>query len=346
MARRLPIYFVLDVSESMVGEPLSQMESVVDHVLTDLRRDPHALESVWFSEIVFAARPKTLTPLQEITSFNRTPLPIGGGTGIGAMLQHLMRTLDNDRRLEGSTGKSDWKPIVYLMTDGRSTDSTDNEVARWVAKYKEKCLLIAISIGTKSDFNLLRKLSDNVVVFMDSKPDSYSRFAKWISRSVGESIRVASSSINSGQKPIASFEAGLVESGETIQSSDHAHDQHSLAIPARCQRTKKPYLLRFDSGQTPKFGSEEISFQGLTPLSETYFELSSLSSSSMKVDVQRLEYPGPCVYCKGEHSIVICTDCSKISCGTNGQDWQCPWCGLSGSVSALQGPGYTERGLG
>jgi uncharacterized protein YegL len=346
VARRLPIYFVLDVSESMVGEPIKQMESVIDHVLADLRRDPHALESVWFSEIVFAAKAKTLNPLQEISTFTPNSLPIGGGTGIGAMLSHLMNTLDQDRRTDGATGKADWKPIVYLMTDGRSTDGTDAEVSRWRQSYKDKCIFVAISIGAKSDFDLLRRITDNVLVFMDSNPESYSGFAKWISRSIGESIKVASSSVNSTERPIARFEEGLVESIEHIDLSKHSQDEHTLVIPGKCQETSAAYLLKYETGTSEQSNSGEIAFRGSIPLRDTYFELSAAGANSSEIDIQALETPGRCVNCGADHALVICAQCKKISCGRSDQAWKCPWCGLNGQLEALEGPSYTERGLG
>ena len=41
--RRLPIFFVLDCSESMIGENLKKMNDGLTTIISDLRRDPHAL---------------------------------------------------------------------------------------------------------------------------------------------------------------------------------------------------------------------------------------------------------------------------------------------------------------
>lgn len=42
--RKLPIYFVLDTSESMVGEPIHAVEKGLVTMLSALRKDPYALE--------------------------------------------------------------------------------------------------------------------------------------------------------------------------------------------------------------------------------------------------------------------------------------------------------------
>lgn len=350
MARRLPIYFVLDVSESMAGEPIEQMEQVIDSILADLRRNPHALETVWFSQIVFATKAMTLSPLKEIGVFTPSSLPIGGGTGIGAMLTHLMKTLETDTQIDSFTNKADWKPIVYLMTDGRSTDQTTSAVSQWNAKFKSKCLMVAISLGTKSDMALLKQLTDNVIVFMDSAPSAYSVYADWISRSIERSIQVVSSPLHEKERPIADIERGKIESVETASASSQMFDDKTIVLVGRCQKTKKPYLLHYDAAD-PRSEVKDANtltprFAGMVPLKESYFELSGKSESSPQVDIQTLDNPGRCLHCGGAHGLVYCEGCHKISCGDSDEAWCCPWCGISGHLSALEGSAFTERGLG
>ncbi len=43
--RRLPVFFVLDCSESMIGENLKKMTDGLQMIIGDLRKDPHALET-------------------------------------------------------------------------------------------------------------------------------------------------------------------------------------------------------------------------------------------------------------------------------------------------------------
>ena len=50
--RRLPIYFLIDVSESMVGEPIMQVEDGISTIIKELRSDPYALETAYISIIV------------------------------------------------------------------------------------------------------------------------------------------------------------------------------------------------------------------------------------------------------------------------------------------------------
>ncbi len=122
--RRLPIYFLIDISESMVGEPIQQVEEGLATIIQALKTDPNAIETVWVSIIVFAGRPKTLVPLQEIISFYPPKFPIGSGTSLSKGLGHLMFELRKNIVKTTQEVKGDWKPIVFLFTDGVPTDDT------------------------------------------------------------------------------------------------------------------------------------------------------------------------------------------------------------------------------
>ncbi|VEC04893.1 tellurium resistance protein (plasmid) [Klebsiella pneumoniae] len=67
--RRLPVFFVLDCSESMIGENLKRMNDGLQKIVSDLRKDPHALETVWVSVIAFAVLPERLSRYMTLCLF-------------------------------------------------------------------------------------------------------------------------------------------------------------------------------------------------------------------------------------------------------------------------------------
>lgn len=92
--RRLPIYFLVDVSESMVGEPIQQVQDGMRMIVQELRTDPYALETAYISVIAFAGKAKSVTSLTELYKFYPPTFPIGGGTSLGAALNFLMDDMD------------------------------------------------------------------------------------------------------------------------------------------------------------------------------------------------------------------------------------------------------------
>ena len=124
--RRLPIYFLIDVSESMVGEPITQVEKGMRNIIQELRTDPYALETVFVSVIVFAGKAKVLSPLTELYKFYPPQFPIGGGTSLGTALDCLMNDIDKSVKkttvemkvteteptIKGATAASGGKPAT------------------------------------------------------------------------------------------------------------------------------------------------------------------------------------------------------------------------------------------
>lgn len=113
--RRLPIYFLVDVSESMVGEPIKQVENGMRQIVQELRTDPYALETAFISVIAFAGKAKSLSPLTELYKFYPPTFPIGGGTSLGSALDFLMDDIDKNVVKTTEERKGDWKPIVFLL---------------------------------------------------------------------------------------------------------------------------------------------------------------------------------------------------------------------------------------
>lgn len=84
--RRLPIYFLVDVSESMVGEPIQRVQDGMRTIVQGLRTDPYALETAYVSVIAFAGKAMSISPLTELYKFYPPTFPIGGGTALGTAL--------------------------------------------------------------------------------------------------------------------------------------------------------------------------------------------------------------------------------------------------------------------
>ena len=145
--RRLPIYFLIDISESMVGEPIQQVEEGLATIIQTLKTDPNAIETVWLSVIVFAGKPKTIVPLQELINFYPPKFPIGSGTSLSKGLGHLMYELRKNIVKTTAEVKGDWKPIVFLFTDGVPTDETKTAITEWKQNWQRTANLVAISFG-------------------------------------------------------------------------------------------------------------------------------------------------------------------------------------------------------
>lgn len=120
--RRLPVYLLLDTSGSMYGEPIEAVKNGVQTLISTLRGDPYALETAYISIITFNSTAQQVTPLTELSAFQQPQIEASGCTALGEALTLLSQKVDTEIVKTTQEVKGDWKPLVFLMTDGEPTD--------------------------------------------------------------------------------------------------------------------------------------------------------------------------------------------------------------------------------
>ena len=340
--RRLPIYFLIDISESMVGEPIQQVEEGLSTIIQSLKTDPNAIETVWVSIIVFAGQAKTLVPLQEIISFYPPKFPIGSGTSLSKGLGHLMYELRKNIVKTTSDQKGDWKPIVFLFTDGVPTDDTKSAVTEWKQNWQTTANLVAVSFGNETDTTLLGGLTENVLHFKNSDAASYKEFFKWVT----DSIKTSSVSVEANA---SGFELANLD-GDTVSKIDltkqlpskEAVDDNFVVLSGKCQNTKRPYLIKYRKDiSTNNFGGLEMDTRsyklvGAFQVDNTYFELSDDSKKDFKINTDELIGAPTCPCCGNQFAFAVCS-CGNLHCLGNEEISTCPWCGNQGTYGAGEG---------
>lgn len=180
--RRLPVYLVLDTSGSMLGEPIEAVKNGVQTLTAALRQDPYALETAYLSVIAFDSSARILVPLTELATFQPPELKASGATALGDALQLLATTLGHEVQKTTAEQKGDWKPLVFLMTDGAPTDDCTAGIA--ALKAAKPGMIIACAAGQAADTRILQQLTDNVVRLDTADSATIKAFFKWVSASV------------------------------------------------------------------------------------------------------------------------------------------------------------------
>ena len=183
MSRRLPVYLLLDTSGSMSGEPIEQVKNGVQMLVAALRQDPYALETAWLSVITFDSSAKVAVPLTELTAFQPPSITASGGTSMGDALATVAGCVSKDLVKTTPTTKGDWKPMVFLMTDGGPTDDWQKGLARFK---KEKWGVVVACSVDNGDETVLKQITEIVVRLNTSDSASIKAFFKWISASVSQ----------------------------------------------------------------------------------------------------------------------------------------------------------------
>jgi uncharacterized protein YegL len=324
--RRLPIFFLLDVSESMVGLPLNSVEEGMDRIISTLRKDPSAIETAYVSVIAFAGKAKVISPLTDIVSFYPPKLPIGGGTSLGKGLNILMEEIESKVIFQSKTQSRDWKPLVFLITDGKPTDDTHKTIQKWKKNYSNKATMIAITLGYNADIAILKQLTPHVLVYEGSSDDDFKKFFDWISASVQSHSQAIE--YNKRDKEI-----NLNKQGDNLKKAPDSLskcDEHTVVLVGRCQEKKAPYLVKYEQKVTEKIlrkyvKNSNFMLNGCYPITEEYFKWSNENSFN-KINVSELKGIPSCPYCGNNSAIASCGFCQKIMCVDGEGIALCPWC--------------------
>ena len=193
--RRLPVYILADCSGSMTGDPIESVKAGIRLLHSELMNDPSAVENAYLSVITFGSSAKQVVPLCDLASFNPPELVASGTTALGEALKLLIDCLHNEVKQNSDEVKGDWKPLVFLLTDGAPTDNWQQYADELKAKRPGN--IIAVACGDGADSSILKSIAEKVLVMKTMSPNDFSKFFIWVTNSIKQT------SIKCGASPDA-----------------------------------------------------------------------------------------------------------------------------------------------
>jgi len=180
--RRLPVYLLIDTSTSMMHEPIEAVNNGLQGLVSELRQDPQALETAFISLITFDSEVKQVIPLTELVHLQIPTLVAHGMTNMGEALSVVAEKIEIEVKQQTPDSKGDWKPYIYIMTDGIPTDDLQVGIDR-LNKIKNK-MIVACAVGQNADEFMLKLITDAVVKLEIADAASIAAYLKWVSQSI------------------------------------------------------------------------------------------------------------------------------------------------------------------
>lgn len=178
---RCPCVLLLDVSGSMQGQPITELNAALIQFKDELAADVLAMKRVEVGVVTFGPVRIEL-PFQGAASFYPPTLRAKGDTPMGAAIRQGLAMVRERKDEYRSNGISYYRPWVFLITDGGPTDEWRSAAAAVREGEADKSFAF-FAIGVQgANMDILRQISVREPLALDGL--RYHDLFSWLSSSL------------------------------------------------------------------------------------------------------------------------------------------------------------------
>jgi uncharacterized protein YegL len=178
---RCPCVLVLDVSGSMMGQPIAQLNDGIQFFQQDLLGDVQAARRVEVATVTFGPV-NVLHDFVGAESFQAPMLTTQGDTPMGAAIGEAIRLVEDRKRVYQQNGIMYFRPWIVLVTDGSPTDQW-KAAAMAVREGESRGKFAFFAVGVQgADMDTLAQISTRQPLLL--KGLRFRDMFKWLSASM------------------------------------------------------------------------------------------------------------------------------------------------------------------
>lgn len=178
---RCPCLLLLDVSGSMSGQPIAELNTGLITFKDELAADPLAMKRVEVAIVTFGPV-QTELPFQSAASFYPPTLSSQGDTPMGAAIRQGLDMVRQRKEEYRTNGISYYRPWVFLITDGGPTDEWQSAAAA-VREGEASRAFAFFAIGVRgANMEILKQISVREPLMLDML--KFRELFSWLSSSL------------------------------------------------------------------------------------------------------------------------------------------------------------------
>lgn len=182
-AKPLPVVLLLDVSTSMQGNSIKELNSAVKDMVEDFVSAEKNEIEILVSIITFGAEVLLHTPYTSAKNIEWQDMTVSGMTPMGTAFS-MAKAMIEDKE---TTPSRAYRPTIVLVSDGAPNDSWELPLRELVNEGRsQKCDRMAMAIGSDASNNVLNEFVSGTEnkVFTAQDSSQIQEFFKFVTMSV------------------------------------------------------------------------------------------------------------------------------------------------------------------
>jgi len=164
---RCPCVLLLDVSGSMQGAPIQQLNAGLAVYRDELAADSLAAKRVELAIVTFGGSVQTVTEFTTADAFTAPTLTSQGDTPMGEAITQAIAMVTDRKRIYRENGIAYYRPWIFMLTDGGPTDSWKS-AAEQVRQAENAKALAFFAVGVAgANFDILKQISTREPLRLD-----------------------------------------------------------------------------------------------------------------------------------------------------------------------------------